>query len=299
MAVAEDRLSQFRERVVGRRIKQNTYENYELWIRRYEMWRSGRDPDLGDLIDFDSLLADEEIPEYPWENGAGRPAPEAYAYRSRKQALSAVKLWIRLEYDEYIEEEVQNIVSGEAEPFDPPYVSRADIREVIQSAPDDCDNDDCQAMLALSYDAIMRAAEVTDVRRDDVDLDAGTIYVRTVKGGQQATVGLNERAAKYLRWHIEDADPQDSVFTNTYDNGWDPSAWCSHVRRKHHEVGAHSLGRHSPIVHRLETPDPFGDMDSSKDTFGQVYRRARHTHPSMTNRYARLVGIEAPDWVDD
>lgn len=298
MAVSDDRMEQFRDRVVGRRIKENTFEAYQLWIRRYEMWRAGT-PGLNDLIDFDSMLADEERPDYPWRNQRGRPAPDSYAYRSRNQALSAIKLWIRLEYDEYIAEEVQNIVSGEPEPFDPPYVSQDDSTHVIEAAPDACDNPDCQAMLAVTYDAIMRAAEVTQIHRDDVDLSAGSLYVRTVKGGDQATVGLNDRARKYLRWHIEDNDPQGALFTDTYDNGWDPSAFCSHVRRKHHEVGAHSLGRHSPIVHRLSNPDAFPDMDAGEDAFGQVYRRARHTHPTMTNRYARLVGVEAPDWAGE
>lgn len=297
MAVTEDRLSQFRDRVVGRRISEDTYEAYQLWIRRYEMWRSGN-PGLNDLIDFDSLLSDPAR-DYPWENGQGRPAPNEYAYRSRNQALSAIKLWIRLEYDEVIAEEVQNIVSGEPEPFDPPYVSRDDISYVIESAPDACDNPDCQPMLAVTYDTIMRAAEAVNIQRGDVDLSRGALRVRTVKGGEQATVGLNDRALKYLRWHIEDHDPQGPIFTNTYGNGWDKSSWASHVRRKHHEVGAHSLGRHSPILHRLEQPEAFGDVDETQDVFGQVYRRARHSHPQMTNRYARLVGVDAPDWAGE
>lgn len=298
MASTEEQLSTFKDRVVGRNIKENTYDMYEIWIRRYEMWRPGDEPGIGHLYDFDTLLADETVTDYPWENSAGRPAPDEYAYRSRRQALSAIKMWLRLNYETVVSEEVQNIVSGEPAPFDPPYISRDDAAGVIENAGNDCNNPDCEAMLALTYDCILRAAELAQLSREDIDLDAGTVWVNTVKGGQQSTLALGERAQRLLRRHLQQKDPNAILFSNTYDNGWQPSAWCSHFRRNHHEVGAHSFGRHTPIMHRLQNPDAFDDMDNEKNVFGQVYRRSRHQHPSMTNRYARLVGVDVPDWAD-
>lgn len=298
MSLSEDDLSTFKNRVVGSRIAENSYQMYEIWIRRFEMWRSGEEPTLGDLYDFDNLLADESVTDYPWKNDTGRPAPNEYAYRSRRQAISAVKLWVRLNYNVTIEDEVQYIVSGEPDPFDPPYLSHDDVQSVIDNAAEDCNNPDCRAMLTLTYDGILRAAEACDVRREDVDLDEGTLYVRVVKGGDPVTITLNDHTVSVLREHIEENSPSKMLFTNTYGNGWKPSSWSSHFRRNHHEVGAHSFGRHTPILHRLTDPEEFPDVDEEQDVFGQVYRRARHEHPSMTNKYARMVGVDVPDWAE-
>ncbi len=52
------------------------------------------------------------------------------------------------------------------------------------------------------------------------------------------------------------------------------------------DEGFHVFARHSPITHRLEAGESFGD----------VYRRSRHRHPNMTARYSQLVGVESPDF---
>lgn len=299
MSATQENLDWFENRITDRRVKPETASKYRRWVQRYETWRTGGEPDLSDLIDFDTVLADETWTDYPWENATGRPAPDAYSYSSRRVALSAAKLWLRLNYDVSIVEEVQNIVSGEPDPFDPPYLSMDDIERVIGNAEEDCNCSGCEAALAVSYDGILRAAELTNITVDDVDLDAGTLYVRSVKGSFQTTIGLTRRTVGLLEEHIRENDPGSTMFTNTYDNGWKPQSWASHFRTHHHEAGSHSFGRHSPIVHRLQHPEEFGDISAEKDTFGQVYRRARHKHPTMTQRYARLVGVEVPDWADE
>lgn len=289
MAATDDNISQFRERITGRRVNESTAGKYARWARRFEMWRPGRGPDLDNLIDFDSVLADDGWTDYPWENTTGRPSPDEYAYRSRRVALSAVKLWCRIHHGVRIEEEVQYIVGGEPDPFEPDYISREDVKAVVDGAPDECNCAGCEAALRLTYDAILRAAELTLLTTDDIDLDAGTVDVTSVKGSMNATLGISDETAAALRRHLRENDPAVKLFTNTYGNGWKPSSWCSHVRKNHHEVGAHSLGRHTPIVHRLE----------SGEDFGRVYQRARHRHPEMTSRYARVIDIEIPDWARD
>jgi integrase len=299
MSVQNQHVEAFRNRVVGRRIKENTYNVYEPWVKRYEMWRSGGEPTLGGLIDFDSMLADAERSEYPWEYTTGRKQPDGYAYRTRVVALSAAKLWSRVHYDARIEEEVQHIAEGEPAPFDPPYLSRDDVARVLASAEENCNNPDCEAMLHLTYDALLRCAEVVTVEREDIDLDRGTLDVRPVKGGLNMTVGLSRETVEVLRSHLRDDAGRGKVFTNTYGNGWKPTSWSTHFRDYHHEVGAHSFGRHSPIMHRLSAPAEFETMDQDGDPFGQTYRRSRHHHPSMTTRYARLLDTEVPDWAGD
>lgn len=298
MSAVDDALDTFENRVVGTRVSDKTFDMYQLWIRRFEMWRPGGEVQTGWLYDFDQMLADSDLPDYPWVNGRGRQPPDSYAYRSRRVALSAVKLWYRLNYDREVPEEVQNMVSGEPDPFEPNYLSTDDVDRAIEDAPAACDCPCCAAALAVTYDCILRAAELTAIRREDIDLNANTLYVRTVKGGQPARVSVGSRAMNHLERLIRERDPDDVVFTNTYGNGWKPESWSTHFRRKHHEAGVHSFGRHTPILHRLENPHTFEDMDPDGDVFGQVFRKSRHQHPSMTNRYARMVGIEVPDWAN-
>lgn len=289
MAATESAIEDFQSRITGRRVTEQTANKYGRWVKRFEMWRGDPEPDIETLIDFDTILADEDWKEYPWENKTGRRIPDAYAYRSRNVALSAAKLWCRIHHGNEIIEEVQNIVSGEPAPFDPPYISKNDVEAVFDTARDDCDVSGCEAALRLTYDAIMRAVELTSVKREDIDFDQGTIYVRAAKGSDNAEISLSGETLGHLRQYIETEQPGGTVFKNSYDNGWGASSWCSHVRNNHHEVGAHSFGRHTPIIHRLNDGEPFGD----------VYRRARHSNPAMTARYARVVGVEIPDWADD
>lgn len=289
MAVSEADIDQFKERITGRRVNEDTAGKYTRWVQRFEMWRPAGEPDLDTLLDFDSVLADPGWTDYPWENVTGRHAPDEYAYRTRTVAISAAKLWCRLHHRQQIVEEVQHIVSGEADPFDPPYISEDDVEDAIRSARDDCDCAGCEAALRISYDAILRGAEMTRIRREDLDRSAGTLRVRSVKGSMNTGVSLAPETVEALDRHITEEQPPNLVFTNTYGNGWKSSSWCTHFRRNHHEAGSHSFGRHSPIVHRLQRGESFGD----------VYRRARHQHPAMTARYARLVGIDIPDWANE
>jgi integrase len=298
MAVAEADLNQFRDRVVGRRVAESTFNQYATWVQRFEAWKGDASPALGTLIDFDSYLADADRPEYEWENGQGRPAPDAYSYSSRTLALSAIKLWLRLQYDEEIHEEVQNIVSGEPDDFDPKYLSRDDVRGVIASAGDDCPLDGCEAALEVTYDAILRGKELTRIERGDIDFDNGTLYVRAAKGSNNMELGLCDSALDALKAHVDQYPDREYPFWNTYGRKWKPGAWTTHFWRHHHEVGAHSFGRHSPILHRLQEPEAFHDMGEEKDAFGQVYQRARHSNPSMTSRYARIAGAAVPDWAE-
>jgi len=168
-------------------------------------------------------------------------------------------------------------------------ISEQDVEDAINTAHDDCNCTGCEAALRVTYDGILRAAELTGIRRDDLDLQNGTLDVRAVKGSMNTTISLDPATVDALDRHIRENGVGDVVFTNTYGNGWKPSSWCSHFRNFHHEAGAHSFGRHSPIVHRLQCGEDFGD----------VYRRARHSHPQMTTRYARVVGVDIPDWADE
>jgi integrase len=296
-------LDTFADRVVGRAISEATYTDYEKWIRRFEAWleQSGMDdPDIAELEDFDNFLADESRTDYPWDDGTGQSPPPGYAYRSRVNAASAVKLWVRRQYGTRIPETPDEICLGEPEPFDPTYLQPSAVGDTTTSAGEDCDIDGCGTALRLSYDAILRASELVRIRREDVDLDAGTVYVRATKGSQNAEVGVDSRTLDALQAHMEANPGRERLFVNSYDRAWKPSAWATHVWRSHTDAGSHAIGRHSPIMHRLEGASPgFMDAGFGEEDFGDVFRRARHHTPSMTVRYARVVGISVPEWAEE
>ena len=298
----DGRIDAFRERVGGRSVSEGTFKDYQRWIRRFEMWCASMgvdEPGIADVEDFDSFLADESRTEYPWENVRGRPAPDAYSYRSRINAASAVKLWITREYNTRLPETPSDICIGEPAPFDPTYLPPQEVTETVTAAEEACTVDGCEAALRLSYDAVMRASEVVSVTRDDIDLDAGTVYVRATKGSQNAEVGIDRQTADALEAFMQRYPDRDRLFRNAYGRAWQASAWATHVQRKHASAGSHAFGRHSPVMHRLEGAD-VAIMDAPfTDDFGDVFRRARHSNPSMTVKYARVVGVDIPEWAGE
>ncbi len=295
----ESRLESFENRVVGRSLGESSWKLYRNWITRFEAWMESEGinaPGIGDMEAFDNFLADESRTSYPWDNGVGRPAPPSYAYRTRIIAASAVKMWVRREYNNRIPENPNDICIGEPEPFDPTYLDFDTIDQTIEDARDDCASDDCSVALRLSYDAILRASELVRVQRQDIDLDNGTLYVRASKGSQNTEVGLSPETLDAVKGLMEEYPDREYLFKNNVGGQLNADTWAGHVRDYHIDAGSHAFGRHSPILHRLEAPEGFLDMDESADVFGQVFRRARHSSASMTAKYARIVGIDVPEW---
>lgn len=284
-------MEQFRKRVVGRAINEDTFRAYRLWIERFEMWHdSNNAPTLRDLEDFDTMLADPTMTSYLWENKVGRPAPNSYSYSSRVQAISAVKLWVRRRYDYELPEQPQDIAMGEEEPFNPTYLTSAQVSDVIESAPTSCNCPGCRAALALSYDAILRASELTLLSVSDVDMGSGVVSVTAKKGSRDSDLSVSDRTMEYIEQYLDVSDHESGpLFRNTYGNAWNAGSWATHVGRNHVDAGSHSWGRHTPILHMFQAGRGFGD----------VYRRARHVDPSTTARYARYVGTDIPDWAGD
>jgi len=288
MSISND-LSKFKRRVVGGKISKGSWPEYKRWITRFEAWVDDRNrtvQGIVDLEDFDILLRDESRTGYPWDNSRGSAPPASYAYQSRTVAVSAAKKWIRRQYGIHVPESPKSICKGEPEPFDPTYLDPGEVDDIFATAAHDCTIDGCEAALRVSYDAILRASELVRVRREDIDLTAGTVYVRASKGSHNLEVGLADPTVEALRAHLNAHPDRDRPFWNSYGRAWRPSAWVMHVLRKHCDDGSNALGRHSPIMHRLE----------SGQSFGEVYRKARHQNPSQTADYARIVGVDVPDW---
>lgn len=278
---------EFENDITGRDVNRaDTAKRYARWARRFEAWRPGGDPDAEMLREFDTLLEDEDLPDYPWENARGPSAPPSYAYRTRIVALSGTKLWTDYHYGERIEKEVQNIALGEPAEFDPTILDPGEIERTINTATTACDNPDCQTAMAVGYDAIMRGAEVADVRAEDVDRSDRSLYVRAKKGSEPASVSLSDGAWRKIESHVAAHPDREYLFRNAYDRAWTPEAWNQHFRRKHNDAGFHAFARHSAISNRLR----------QGEDFGQVYLRARHQNPATTLKYVDKIGVDPPGW---
>jgi len=280
----------FRERVVGRSIKEDTFHTYWRWIQRFEAWYdSGGHPTLRDLEDFDTMLVSESTTSYLWTNDVGRKAPDSYSYQSRNQAISGVKMWVRRHYDHNIPEQPQDIVRGTPKSFDPTYLTREQVNEIIEEADGACNCPACTAALALSYDAVLRASEMGVLTVSDVDFDNGEVDVTAMKGSRDSTLTISDNTLQLLKEYMDKSDHNSgALFRNTYGDQWNPGSWATHVGRHHVDAGSHSWGRHTPIMH----------MFQAGAEFGEVYRRARHVSSSTTARYARFVGVDTPDWAE-
>jgi integrase len=280
-------MDRFRERVVGRAIGEDTYEAYQLWIRRFEAWFDGSEPSLRDLEDFDTLLYDSATTDYPWSNSGGRSAPGSYSFSSRNQAVSALIMWFRRHYEVAIPEQPGDIVRGEPKDFDPAYLSHEEVQAVIDSAASDCDNRGCEAALRLSYDAILRASELAFLTVGDVSIENDEVAVTAMKGSRDSVLTVSETTTDAIAEYLRAADHSTGpLFRNDDGNGWDKSAWADHVQKNHVPEGSHCWGRHTPILHMFQAGQDFGD----------VYRRARHQSPAQTAKYARYVDVDVPSW---
>jgi len=285
--VSQRAMDRFRERVVGRAIGEDTYEAYQLWIRRFETWYDGSEPSLRDLEDFDTMLYDDETARYPWTNTSGRPSPDSYSFSSRNQAISALIMWFRRHYEVAIPEQPGDIVRGSPKDFDPTYLSHEETREVIENAAAACGNAGCEAALRLSYDAILRASELAFLTVGDVSLEDGEVAVTAMKGSRDSVLTVSEPTIDALGEYLRSADHSTGpLFRNNDGNGWSKSSWATHVRQYHVPEGSHCWGRHTPILHMFQAGKEFGD----------VYRRARHQSPSQTAKYARYVDVDVPSW---
>lgn len=271
-------ISQFRDRVAGRDISEDTADVYVRWVKRFQAWNDGSAITEGLLRDFDSAL--ENPTEIPL---ADRTEP--YSYSERVKALSAIKKWAEVMYGADIRPDVNDLIRGGPDDFNPTVYSR----EAVQSVLDDpCDLEGCFAARAAGYDLIMRASEVTDMRAEDIDAAAGTVYVRAKKGSENRTLSVTDRTMQLLEEQRDRVqrrfDRPKYLFYNSYGNRLTAGAFSKHMSR-HHGVGTHAVFRHSAIVHAIEDQG-----------FGAAYIRARHHSPSMTSRYASVVDIDPPEW---
>lgn len=291
---------------------EGTITKYSMWGRRFQEWigAAGEKPRPGTLERWEAVLRDgsrldtlvkEASRGTAWETM--RPPEDGYAYRTRVQAVSAAKSFLDyvhgVRFDGRQAHNVANIVRGEEPAFDPTIATPGQVQEVLDDTAR-CERESCHAMARVGYDAIMRLSEITSVRRGDIDLGRGTIYVRAIKGSKNRHIRLADRTLEVLRDHLEllderADDPEWAFYSEIDTHGaaspWSTaggSGWSRHFSSEHWGPGFHSFARHSAITNRL----------NAGESITQVYQRARHSSPSMTQRYMQFVadsGVTVPE----
>jgi len=180
---------------------------------------------------------------------------------------------------------VKENVLGLKSDFRPKVYTEEEIR-IIQGGA--CD-EQCYAMLKLGYDAIMRAAEVVRVRKDD--FKDNYLYVHAAKGSFSRWIDLSQDTMEALQPLFEKR--KHYLFMTYKNKGGKPffaHSWSVHFIRNHkiEDRGAwHSYARHSPITHLLNQGVPFE----------QVWYRSRHRNPEVTAQYLGVVGRDIPQWI--
>jgi len=270
---------EFQERIEGRR-DPGTIKMYTYWIKRYLSWTEDRVPES--ILDFDRALYDGKE-KFEWLKGR----TYKYSRNSRLVAMSAVKIYLMWGVGVPLSDlpKVKGNVLGTKSDFRPKTYTLEEIEAIQQSA---C-NEQCLAMLKLGYDAIMRAAEIVRVRKED--FKDNFLYVHAAKGSYSRWIELAPETMEALQPVFERRP--NYLFFNYLGKGGKPyraHSWSVHFLRSHkmkNKGGWHAYARHSPITHLLNKGVPFE----------QVWYRARHKNPEITAQYLNIVGREIPQWV--
>jgi len=269
----------FQERIQGRR-DPGTIKMYTYWIKRYLSWTSDRSPES--ILDFDRALY-EGKEKFKWLRGK----TYKYSRSSRLIAMSAVKIYLMWGVGVPLSDlpTVKGNILGIKSDFQPKIYTEEEIKIIQDGA---CD-EQCLAMLKLGYDAIMRAAEIVRVRKED--FKDNFLYVHAAKGSYSRWIELSPETLAALEPIFQER--KHYLFMTYKSKGgkpFFPHSWSVHFIRNHkleNKGGWHAYARHSPITHLLNKGVPFE----------QVWYRARHKNPEITARYLNIVGREIPQWV--
>lgn len=134
------------------------------------------------------------------------------------------------------------------------------------------------AWIALGRWAGLRASEVAGVRGEDVDLDAGVLYVEEAKGGQRAAVPLHPRLASLLEPYVEASGGGPL---------WQATALAVSVRAGKVLRDHGAAERFHQLRHYYGTEI----YRASRDLL-RAQRALRHRSPATTTIYAQLADDE-------
>jgi integrase len=94
------------------------------------------------------------------------------------------------------------------------HLTDSEVEALIEAAKANRDGHRDALMILLAYRHGLRAAEVVDLRWEQIDFKAAVLHVRRLKNGTPATHPLTGRELQALRRHQREAPPSSFVFTS-------------------------------------------------------------------------------------
>ncbi|MFZ3320762.1 MAG: tyrosine-type recombinase/integrase [Usitatibacter sp.] len=118
-----------------------------------------------------------------------------------------------------------------------------------------------EALIVVAYHTGLRAGALTNLKRKDVDLDEGTLFVKVTKNGDPITVSLSTDARKHMKRACRGLQPDERIFASrsgkpfNYDNLWDRLAKAAgldgHVFHELRHGHGHQLSRKGASQHQI------------------------------------------------
>jgi integrase len=94
------------------------------------------------------------------------------------------------------------------------HLTDSEVEALIEAVKENRDGHRDALMILLAYRHGLRAAEVVDLRWEQIDFKAAVLHVRRLKNGTPATHPLTGRELRALRRHQREAAPSAFVFTS-------------------------------------------------------------------------------------
>ena len=201
----------------------------------------------------------------------------------------AIKAFLRWVWDEYDIEERNPIdkIHISADPVVPiEGVNPKDIDKLFESAnPGDYPERDC-ALLAVLLDTGIRKSSFINILKSDVDLTAGTIYIRHTKNHRPMTVYLGNKARKYMRKYfqtIKDIPKNDPLWITEYGESLSIDGVREILRRMCKRAGIPEYSAHDfRRYFALQTYRNGADIYAVSELLG-------HTGIEVTKRYLAIT----------
>lgn len=175
-----------------------------------------------------------------------------YVYTTKKQFLSAVKLYLREMYK--IEADFDTIYPRKPQRVLPVILSKEEVSLIINKTT----NEKHKAMLLLMYSTGMRSGELIDLKISNIDGNRNCFFIQQAKGRKDRIVPFPETLKEYLREYYKKYKPKTFLFEGQRGGKYTAGSLravfnkaCKKAKITKH-VTPHSL-RHAYATHLLET----------------------------------------------
>lgn len=286
-----------------KRGNQLTNKNYTRWAKRFLTWGINEEYNLEDpetLYAWDDYLTESK--ERIWlknqTKGRSPGIRQKYKYSSRIIALTAGKVFMisGLKVNSNKFENVNDIAMEPRSEDDlkpSKILSEKEIEEVIESS-NECINPKCEIITKLSFNLILRAADIVRMRPKDLNINDEKIHISPAKGSIERThklIDLPFFSKDELVDKLERLKREKRNETFLFKNSCQDRPTASSSIRVHfvnyHDQSFHEFARHSAICWFIEN---FG--------FERAYLRARHANYTMTTRYAEFTNVELSEVIE-